>query len=412
VSRKKFENRLSALERTGVPCERLFRPGSRNASVLDRLVVYDDTSAPVKPLRVPRLPIVSLIIVCSMIAACTRKRAWTGPQFSGRLLVMAQDWDLHSDLIEITPGSDSNYNQSIIIRDVFYATASPDQTRLLYSTRDGLFVRELRSGDVEQIVPAAGGTNRCLAWSPDGKRFSFRSSESHQRTAKATLSVADLDDHVRVIWESWVGGVHSDCDVFWIGPDRLIFDRVRGHSPEQEKAGDVLLANTTTIATLSDPVKFADTKKTWSIDGVCQFGNAAVIRPQYKENPVSMAKDLSDLQHLKPAQVCPDCKFAGFAAKSCLPYFMGLNFENGSDIFSLNPTNWQRQKTVHINQAFSVTARTIINTSARLMVVGSGDRLFLVDAESGDVAPFFPRSFSSILNKRIISVEPVTWIEN
>jgi len=346
-----------------------------------------------------------------MIGACT-KRTSHGQKFSGRLLVMAQDGDLHSDLIEITPGPDSTYNQSTIIRDVFYATASPDQARLLYSTRDGLFVRELRSGDVEQIAPAAGGTNRCLAWSPDSKRFSFRSSESHQPTAKATLYVADLDDNIRVIWESWVGGVHSDCDVFWIGPDRLIFDRVRGHSPQQEKAGEVLLASTTTIATLSEPVKLADTKKTWSIDGVCQFGNAAVIRPQYKDNPVSIVKDLSDLQNLTPTQVCPDCKFAGFATKSCVPFFMRLNFQNGSDVFSLNSANWQQQKAVHLNQAFSVTARTIINSSARLLVVGSGDRLFLVDAESGDVAPFFPQSFSSILNKRIISVEPINWVEN
>jgi hypothetical protein len=347
-----------------------------------------------------------------MMLACIHKQTSNGPKFSGRLLVMAQDGDLHSDLIEITPGPDSTYNQSTIIRDAFYATASPDQTRLLYSTRDGLFVRELRSGDVEQIVPAAGGTNRCLAWSPDSKRFSFRSSESDQPTAKATLYVADLDDNIRVIWESRVGAVHSDCEVFWIAPDRLIFDRVRGHSPQQEKAGEVLLANTATVATLSDPVKFLDAKKTWSIDGVCQSGNAAVIRPQYKDNPVSMAKDLSDLQHLNPTQVCPDCKFAGFAARSCVPFFMRLNFENGSDVFWLNPTSWQQQKAVHISQGFSVTAKTIINSSARLLIVGSGDRLFLVDAESGDVAPFFPKSFSSILNKRIISVEPINWIDN
>jgi hypothetical protein len=226
------------------------------------------------------------------------------------------------------------------------------------------------------------------------------------------LYVGDLEDNIRVIWESWVGAVPSDCDVFWIGPDRLIFDRARGHSPEQEKKGEVLPANTTSIATLSDPIKFVDTKKTWSIDGVCQFGNAAVIRPQYKDNPVAMAKNVSDLQNLNPTQVCPDCKFAGFAARSCLPFFMGLNFANGSELFSLSPTNWQKQKPVHVNQAFSVTARTLINSSARLMVVGSGDRLFLVNAESGDVVPFFPNSFSSILNKRIISVEPVTWIEN
>lgn len=346
------------------------------------------------------------------MGACTRKRTWTGPGFNGRLLVLARDWDLHADLIEITPGPDSTYKRTVILSDVFSATASPDQTRLLYSNRDGVFVRDLRSGDVEQMAPASGGTNRCLAWSQDSKRFSFRSSESHQRTAKSNLYVSDLEDNSKVIWEAWVGGVHSDCDVFWIAPDRLVFDRVLGHRPEQEKAGEVLLANTTTIAILGDPVKFVDTKKTWSIDAVCQFGNAAVVRPPYKDNPVFMTKTLNDLATLEPSQACPHCKFAGFAAKSCVPFFMGLDFEKGSDIFALNPTDWKPQKSVHINQSFSVSAKTIINSSANLMVVGDGDRLFLVDTNSGNIEPFFPKSFGAILNKRIISVEPVTWIEN
>ena len=53
----------------------------------------------------------------------------------------------------------------------------------------------------------------------------------------------------------------------------------------------------------------------------------------------------------------------------------------------------------------------MISSSARLMVVGSDDSLFLVDTESGDVEPFFPRPFDSILNKKIISIEPIVWLE-
>ena len=87
-------------------------------------------------------------------------------------------------------------------------------------------------------------------------------------------------------------------------------------------------------------------------------------------------------------------------------------FKKGTDIFSLNPSNWQRQKPVHIIKVFSVVSKMMINSSARLMVIGSGDSLFLVDTESGNVEPFFPKSFGSILNKRIISVEPVVWLEN
>jgi hypothetical protein len=54
----------------------------------------------------------------------------------------------------------------------------------------------------------------------------------------------------------------------------------------------------------------------------------------------------------------------------------------------------------------------MLNSSAFLMVVGSGDSLFLVDTTSGNVEPFFPKSFSSILNKKIIAIEPIGWFEN
>lgn len=346
-----------------------------------------------------------------MIPACNRKRAWTGPKFSGRLLVLARDWDLHADLIEITPGPDSTYNQTVILSDVFSATASPDQTRLLYSSRDGLFVRDLRSGDVEQMAPAAGGSNRCLAWSPDNKRFSFRSSESHQRTAKATLYVADLDDNTKVIWESWVGGVPSNCDVFWIAPDRLIFDRVLGHTPEQQKAGEVLLENTTTFVTLGEPVKFVDTNKKWWVHGLCQFGNAAVVGRASERYPVFIAKTLDDLTTLNPSRVCSQCEFAGFASKGCLPFFLEAD-DKTSTIYSLNPSNWQIQNPIRINQAFSVVDHMIINSSARLMVLGNGDSLFLIDTASGNVESFFPKTIDAMLNKRIIAIEPLVWLEN
>jgi hypothetical protein len=353
-----------------------------------------------------------LILCCGIIPGCTRKRAWTGPKFSGRLLVLARDWDLHSDLIEITPGPNATYNHTVITSGLFSAAASPDQTRLLYSTRDGLFLRDLRSGVDKKIAPAAGGSNRCPAWSPDSNRFSFRASESHDRSARANLYVSDLDGKTKVIWESWTGGVPSDCDVHWIAPDRLIFDRVLRASPEQEKAGEVLLEDTTSVAILGDPIKFVDTKKTWAVDGVCQFGNAAVVRPAYKDYPVFFAKSLNDLATLNPSEACAYCRFAGFAAKSCVAFFLSTDSKTGSDIFSLDPNDWKRTKRVHINQVFSTTDDIMINSSARLMVVGNGESLFLVDTESGNLESFFPKSIDKMLNKRIISIEPILWLEN
>lgn len=352
-----------------------------------------------------------LILCCGVIPACTRKPKWTGPKFSGRLLVLARDWDLHADLIEITAGPNSTYNHTVISSDFFSAAVSPDQTRLLYSKREGLFLRDLRSGVDKQMAPFAGGSNRCPAWSPDSSRFSFRAAESHDRSARSNLYVSDLDGKTTVIWESWVGGAPSDCDVHWIAPDRLIFDRVMGHSLEQEKAGEVLLENTTTVATLGEPVKLVDAKKTWSVQGVCQFGNAVVVSPAFKDHPVFIAKNLNDLTILNPSQVCADCQFAGFAAKSCLPFFLETDYKT-STIYSLNPSDSKIQNPVRIKQAFSVVAHTMINSSSRLMIVGEGDSLFLVDTESGNFESLFPKRFGAMINKRIIALEPVVWLEN
>jgi len=346
-----------------------------------------------------------------MLAACTRKKEWAGPKFTGRLLVVAEEFDgTDSDLIEITPAANSTYNHTVIVSRAWKAVASPDQTRLLYTTKDGIFLRDLSTGAVKQLAQGTGGGNTCIAWSPDSNRFSFRSSESHQPSARANLYVSDLDGKTKLIWESWVGGVPSDCDVHWIAPDRLIFDRVVGASPQKEKAGEVLLANTTTVAILGDPVKFVDTDKTWSIDGVCQYGNTAVVRPQHKNDPVSIAKNLNDLKTLNPSKVCSHCRFVGFAAKSCVPFFLETDDKN-SDLFSLNTINWQRQRAARMTGVISSVAVMLISSSARLMILGSGKSLFLVDTESGDVEPFFPRSFDEILNKKIISIEPIVWLE-
>jgi hypothetical protein len=354
----------------------------------------------------------TLILCCGLIPACTRKKEWTGPKFSGRLLVLARDFDLHADLIEITPGPNSTHNQTVITVGVFDAVASPDQTQLLFSTRDGVFRRDLSSGVDKQMAPYAGGGNWCLAWSPDGKRFSFRSSESHEQSARANLFVSDLNGKTKLIWESWVGGVSSDCDVHWIAPDRLIFDRFLGAAPQQEKAGEVFLPNTATVATLGDHITFVDTDKRWSVDGVCQFGDFAVVRPQHKDYPVFVAKTLDDLKTVKPSQVCSDCRFVGFAAKSCVPFFVATDSQKSTDLYSLNPTDLKPLKPAHINKVFSSVDETIINSSARLMAIGTGSSLFLVDTQSGDIEPFFPKSFEAMLNKKIISVESVVWFEH
>jgi hypothetical protein len=364
-----------------------------------------------KQLPANRFYLFSVVIAACVFSACSGRTEHAGPQFKGRLLLLTKDRNSNGDLIEITPGSDSTYNHTVLTDGVFDAVASADQTRLLYTTSDGVFVRDLRSGTARQLAPGAGGGNICLAWSPDGNRFTFQARESQEKSARTKLYVSDLNGKTKLIWESYLGGTSSECG-YWIAPDRLVFDRLVGVSTQNEKAGEVLLPNTTTIAIVGDQVKLVDTEKKWSIDGVCQSGSAAVVRPQYKEQPVLMAKNLDDLKTLNPSPVsCSSCRFVGFAARSCIPFFVEVDGKT-SEVFSLNPINWQRQRAGRVDQPFSVTAQMLVSSSARLMIVGEGDSLLLVDADSGDVTSFFPKSRDLIWGKKIIGIQPLVWFEN
>jgi hypothetical protein len=53
----------------------------------------------------------------------------------------------------------------------------------------------------------------------------------------------------------------------------------------------------------------------------------------------------------------------------------------------------------------------VIKSSARLAVVGDApDKLLLIDAESGDVTPFFKNEAER--KTLLISPAPIVWIEN
>jgi hypothetical protein len=81
--------------------------------------------------------------------------------------------------------------------------------------------------------------------------------------------------------------------------------------------------------------------------------------------------------------------FVGFAA-NCVPFFIEENTRDSSDLFSLNPTSWQRQEDAH-QSAFSLSAKMLINSSTRLMVAGDApSALLLVDTENPVISlPWF-----------------------
>jgi hypothetical protein len=293
---------------------------------------------------------------------------------------------------------------------VFEAAASPDRTRLLYSTKDGILLRDLHTGAVKPLVK---GENYCLAWSPDGKRFSYKQKAPN---GGPKLYVSDLEGKSKLIWEDLIAdtsvrGQSSACG-HWIAPDRLVFDRFLG-TPTKQKTGETLKPNTTTLAILSDPVKLVNTERRWSIESVCQVGTVALLRPHDQAQPILIARNLDHLETLDPSPVsCSGCRFVGFAAQSCVPFLIEDKTSTSSELFSLNPTNWQRQRGAHIEQVFSETAQMLINSSARLMIVGDVPALLLlVDTESGETVPFFPKS-AGTTNAPLKFPRPVVWIEN
>jgi len=354
-----------------------------------------------------------VIILCALCGACTRQTNPVGPKFTGRLLLLAGEGTNGTNLLELTAAPNgSAYNYSILTSGVFEAAASPDQTRLLYTTKDGILLRDLRTGDVKSLIK---GENYCLAWSPDGNRFSYKQKSPAKEKASGSeggskLSVSDLEGKAKLIWEDPFA--NSGC-AHWIAPDRLIFDRLLG-APKQTKGSEVPKPNTTTLAILSDTVKLSDTERKWSIESICQAGSAFFLRPHDQAQPILIAKSLEPLKTLDPSPVsCSGCRFAGFAAQSCVPFFIEDATSTSSELFYLNPTNWQRQRGTRIDRTFSVTAKMLINSSAKLMIVGDVPAtLLLVDTESGEAVPFFPKSSGTTSNTELMSPRPIVWIEN
>src|SRR5207302_6526049 len=201
---------------------------------------------------------------------------------------------------------------SLVTSGVFEAAPNPDQTQLLYATRDEILLRDLRSGAVKSLVK---GESFCLAWAPDGDHFSYRQkSPADERAplseagAHTKLYVSDLDGKSKLIWEDLTAtyaasspgqsaaleraAASSDCPQ-WIARDRLLFDRFLGASPKQR--GEVLKPNTTTIATLSDPVKLSDTDRTLAVEAACQSASDAELRPHDEAQPLPMAQNLDQM---------------------------------------------------------------------------------------------------------------------
>jgi hypothetical protein len=355
--------------------------------------------------KLSRHSIAILIICCALIPGCTQETKRPGPKFTGRLLLLNRGDANGSDLVELTQApASSTYNLSTIVSGVIDATPNPDQTQLLYSTKDEVMLRDLKGGAVKSLIK---GENSCLAWGPDGKHFSFKQQQGSTTSTK--VYVSDLDGKTKLIWEDKMPA-NSYCP-HWILPDRLVLDRFVGAMTKQA-GSEQIKPNTMTLATLGDPVKFVDADRKWSIQGACPSGSV-ILTPADQAQPTFIATKFDQFQKLNPTPGPSEGRFVGFAAKSCVPFFVQQSSSTTTDVFSLNPTNWQRQRAASIEQTFSPSAKMLIKSSARLMIVGDAPALLLlVDTESGDATSFFPKPEGGAAASPLKSPVPVVWIEN
>jgi hypothetical protein len=335
-------------------------------------------------------------VTCALLAGCSSEPTKRpGPKFTGRVLLLTGDASKGAALAELTQSGDG-FNLATITPGVTEAVATIDETRLLYATKDEISSRDLKSGAVKSLVK---GESVCLAWAPDGNHFSYQ-----QRTGGATRTyVSDLDGKARLMLDDPNGS--TEC-AHWISKDRLVLDRFVG---ARTTKGAELKPNTSTVVTI-EPLTLKDTPRKWTIESVCAKSNNGFVRSD--QGRLLIAKNIDRFETLDPSPApCSDCRFVGYAAQSCYPFFTEQPLSTTTELFSINPMDWQKQKPASISWTFSANARFVIKSSARLAVVGDvPDKLLLIDAESGDVTPIFKNDDPKKLS--LISPAPIVWIEN
>jgi len=243
------------------------------------------------------------------------------------------------------------------------------------------------------------GDSFCLSWAPDGNHFSYKQ-ESGETTR---LFASDLEGKTKLVLD--YPNDSEDC-AQWISADRLVFDRFVGAA--QKRANEQLKPNTSTVATIGEAVKTKDSPRKWTVESICAKNNNAFLRAV--DGKLLVGKNIDHFESLDPSPAsCSECRFVGYAAQSCVPFFVEQPSSTSTEVFYLNPTNWQKQKPATINRTFSPSAKALIKSSAKLMVIGDAGNLFLVDTESGAIV--------SLLDKRLESdnastvLIPIVWIE-
>jgi hypothetical protein len=339
-------------------------------------------------------------IVCALLIACTSPPKPAGPTFSGRLFFLSGGGEKGADLDELQLGPAGSKNSyQVVTSGIFDTAVSPDQTKLLYRTADGLVLRDFTTGAVKSLVKGQG---YCLAWAPDGNHFTYLQGND---TSRVKVFTSDIEGKSKLILD--YPNAAKPCPQ-WISADRLVFDRFVGATTEKTQ----LKPNTTTVATIGDSVKTRDTPRKWIIEGVCAKSNNALMRSA-DQGKLLIGKNIDHFETIDPSPApdqCSSCQFIGYAAQSCVPFFIEQSTSATTDVFYLNPTNWQKQRPSTVNRTFTGPTQALIKSSAKLMVVGDGPNLFLVDTESGAIVSLLGDPAEQAAASGAPKV-PVVWIE-
>jgi hypothetical protein len=340
------------------------------------------------------------LIAAVLLAGCSQESKPVGPTFTGRLFFLSGDKTKGTDLAELTAAAatPTNNNYQVVTSGIFEAVASPDQNKLLYTTKDGVMLRDFSSGAVKSLIK---GESSCLAWAPDSNHFSYK-----QKSGETTkLYASDLEGKAKLVLD--YPNDAADC-AQWISADRLVFERFVGAA--QKKANEQLKPNTTTVATIGDTVKTKDTPRKWTVESVCLKNNNGFLRSA-DQGKLLIARNIDHFESIDPAPApCSECRFVAYAAQSCTPFFTEQSSSTSTDLFYLNPTSWQKQRPSTINRTFSPSAQVLIRSSAKLMIVGDAANLFLVDTESGAIVSLLGKTgedSSAPADQKV----PIVWIE-
>ena len=321
------------------------------------------------PTRVPRsegdkhlngllLRVGLLSVIAGLLLSCGMSHS---PQFRGSLLFLAgtMSTDQGLKLVELNAIPDrATYSSSIIASNVSEAVLAPDGIHLLYTARDGVFIRDLQTGSTTKV----GANGDCPEWAPDSKHFSLREylpRSDKQVGSRGRLQVFDLNGTAKSIWEDSAepygfASQHSETAVGmsgcakWIAPDRLVFERFTGPFPAQKMAGEYIKPNTTSIAILGEPLRFIDARKEYLVAGVCPFGSTSVLQ-KADDSSLFVSPGFNDFPVLGPLRVsCTQCSFVGFD-RSCSPYFFERVSDSKEHIFRVDNASLLKMPNLDLN---------------------------------------------------------------